>query len=151
MLQKKALKMSILELKLAERRNGIRYLDFVVDGQSLYELIGSCFDTVSCLALWSSAEERMKVLKRLLLREEADFLNNRIALYVCGECGGLDCGAVSLVIEEQEQTMVWREFGYENGWEEGVEFFEEIGPFMFSKQQYQETLEQARVTLQDTN
>jgi hypothetical protein len=140
--------MSRLELKLAERRNGRKYLDFVVDGESLFERIGHQFDTVSCLTLWPVVEETHKSLNRLLLVEEADFPGDRRALYVCGECGGLDCGAVSIVIEEDKDTVTWREFGYENSWDDNVEKFEEIGPFVFQKEQYTKTLKVSIATLQ---
>ena len=140
--------MSSLELELAERRNGRRYLDFVVDGQSLFDLIGYRFDTVSCLALWPNMAETHKALARLLLSEPADFPNNRRSLYVCGECGGLDCGAVSILIDEQQDAISWHSFGYENDWEDKLEIFEGLGPFAFSKSQYTETLEQAIAMLQ---
>lgn len=144
--------MSKLELKLAERgggggKTGRKFLDFVVDSQSLYDLVGHQFDKVSCLAQWPNAEEIQKALNRLLLREPADFPNNRRALYVCGECGGLDCGAVSIVIEEHENTITWRDFGYENSWEDNLEKFEDIGPFVFNKGEYIVALQEAVDTL----
>lgn len=137
--------MNTLKLKLAERKSGsrVKFLDFVVDGQSLYELLGRQFDTVSCLASWPNTEEFRKAMNRLLLREEADFLNNRRSLYICGECGGLDCGAVSLVIEEKENVIVWRSFGYENTYEDALHEVEGVTSFTFDKAQYTQTIEKS--------
>ncbi len=144
--------MSELELQPKERKGGggktgRAFLDFVVDGQSLYELVGYQFDAVSCLAQWSNMEETHKALNRLLLTEQADFPNNRRSLYVCGECGGFDCGAVSIIIEEQQEAITWHSFGHERSWEENLEEFEDIGPFVFNKAQYVVALEAAVKTL----
>jgi hypothetical protein len=139
--------MSRLELKAMERRGsgaiGRKFLDFVVEGQSLYELLGQQFDTVSCLAQWPNSNAAQTAVNRLLLREEADFPNNRRSLYVCGECGGLDCGAISVIIEAEQDKVTWHSFGYERDWDEQIEEFSSIGPFIFNKAQYTTTLEQA--------
>jgi hypothetical protein len=146
--------MSRLELKRAERQGGRGkiariFLDFVVDGRSLYDLVGHQFDTVSCLAQWPDMEETQKALNRLLLLEPADFPDNRRSLYVCGECGGLDCGAVSIIIEEEQDTITWHTFGYERDWEDNLEELKDIGPFVFGKAQYTQTLKRALNTLPD--
>ncbi|HEX8465642.1 MAG TPA: hypothetical protein VF627_13575 [Abditibacterium sp.] len=143
--------LSTLELKIAERRNGRKFLDFVVNKESVFDLVGYQFDTVSCIASWPNMEETFKSVDRLLLREPADFRNNRCSLYVCGECGGLDCGAVSLIIEEHEDTILWREFGHERDWENDLEKFEEIGPFVFNKEQYVKKLESSIQLLQNSD
>src|SRR5688572_20373327 len=110
--------MSRLALSLAERPDGDgktvrKFLDFIVDGQSLHALVGNKLDSVSCLAQWPRMAETQKALDRLLLLEPADFPNNRRSLYVCGECGDLGCGAVSITIVEQDDTFTWHSFGYE--------------------------------------
>ncbi len=144
--------MNTLELKPAARRGGRggKFLDFVIDGQSLYELVGRQFDTVSCLAVWPNVDEVKHDVARLVLREEADFPNNRRSLYVCGECGGLDCGAVSLIIEEKEepQTIVWRDFGYQNNYDDALYEVSGVTWFEFNKEQYVKAIEESLRTLQ---
>ena len=119
------------------------FLDFVVDGQSLSELLG---DHISCLG-WLDAEQNAEAVGRLLLKESPDLPNNRNTLYICPECGDIGCGAVSLVVEWVGDNVVWRDFGYENNYEEIVhtEGFEEVGPFTFDRAEYEEAIRQALV------
>lgn len=38
----------------------------------------------------------------------------RASLYICAECGDMGCGGVTAVIERAADTVVWRDFGYQN-------------------------------------
>jgi hypothetical protein len=128
------------------------YVDFVVDGQSLCEqAIRAGYDLVSVLAREWVPEEREKSLRRLMLVDPADFPHNRRSLFVCGECGDLGCGAVSIVIDFSEDMVTWREFGYENNYDEQVHFdkLKDVGPFKFSLQEYKDTLARAMALLRD--
>ena len=118
------------------------YLDIIVDGQPLSEILGG--DMVSCLG-WFVPEENAKAARRLLLEEAADLPNNRRTLYVCPECGDIGCGAVSLVVERVEDKIIWRDFGYENNYEEVVrtEGYENVGPFVFDRAEYEEAIKKA--------
>ena len=124
--------------------NSRKFLDFLVDSQSLYQAIGWRFDLVSSLADWPNKAEFQKSIDRLLLVEPADFPNNRRSLLVCGECGGLDCGAISIVIEEQQNSFSWHSFGHERSWDDDIEMLESPGPFVFDKAQYVQALQDAR-------
>ena len=116
-------------------------LDFIVDGRPLSELAG---DQVSCLG-WFVPEENAQAARRLLLEEPADLPNNRRTLYVCPECGDIGCGAVSLVVERAGDKIIWRDFGYENGYEGVIhaEDFEGVGPFTFDCAAYKRVVMQA--------
>ena len=117
------------------------FLDFVIDGQPLSELVG---DQISCLG-WFVPEENARAVRRLLLKEPADLPNNRRTLYVCPECGDLGCGAVTLVVERAGDKIIWRDFGYENGYE-GIIYaddFAGVGPFTFERVGYMEAMRQA--------
>jgi len=130
--------MSELKLELIEGEDRT-WLDFIVDGESLYDVISpgsSPESALSCLTLLYDDEELQKALDSLLLRGPADFPDNRRALYVCSMCGDLACGANTVVIEEGENTIIWRDFGWENTYEDDVGISEEIGPFVFDKAQY---------------
>ncbi len=131
--------MSSIELRWADRKIGSaqtprRFLDFVIDGESLYEKIG---DLISPLG-WGSAEETRNAVDRFLQRAAADFPNDRTSIYVCPECGDLGCGAVSAVIEKEGDDIIWRDFGYENNYDPFVnlEDFSELGPFTFNANEY---------------
>ena len=117
------------------------FLDFVVDGRPLSELVG---DYVSCLG-WLVPEENAKAVRRLLLRELPDLPNNRNTLYICPECADIGCGALSLVVERVGDNFIWRDFGYENNYEGIVhtEGFTEVGPFTFDRAGYSAAIRQA--------
>jgi hypothetical protein len=134
-----------LEWKRREGGNGRTqrdYLDIVVNGKPLSEMVGG--DMASCLG-WFVPEENAKAVRRLLLEEAADLPNKRHTLYVCPECGDIGCGAVSLVVEQVEDKIIWRDFGYENNYEEVVhtEGYEDVGPFVFSRAEYEQAIKKA--------
>jgi hypothetical protein len=143
--------MSTIELKWTDRVIGTaqtprRFLDFVVDGNSLYPMFGDLITPFG----WVTKDSERKAINRFLLREEADFPNNRRSIYVCAECGDLDCGAVSAVIEEEGNQIIWRDFGYENTYEDDVDLdnYRDIGPFAFYRDDYWHTIQSS---LQFTN
>jgi hypothetical protein len=139
---------SILELRSLVRE-GVQYpdgpfkserhfFDFVVDGQSLWEALGKRRDMVSVLCVEYAKGATANVISRLLLSEKADFPNDRRSLFVCSECGGLDCGAITAVIERQGETFTWRAFGYENNYEDklSLDTYNTVGPFAFDATEY---------------
>lgn len=139
-------KVSELRLEWRRREGGggrtqRDFLDLIVDGRPLSELVG---DQVSCLG-WFAPEENARAARRLLLEEPADLPNNRRTLYVCPECGDIGCGAVSLVIERAGDKIIWRDFGYENDYEGLIhaEDFEGVGPFIFDRAAYKQAIRQA--------
>ena len=139
-------KVSELRLEWRRREGGggrtqRDFLDFIVDGRPLSESVG---DQVSCLG-WLVPEENARAARRLLLEEPADLPNNRRTLYVCGECGDIGCGVVSVVVERDGDKVVWRDFGYENDYEGVVHTrdFEGVGPFTFDRAAYGRAIRQA--------
>jgi hypothetical protein len=123
-----------------------RYVDFIVDGISLNQAMKSAgYDLVSVFTEEWKNSFREEAKQRLLLQRDSDFPNGRRALYVCGECGDLGCGAVSIIVEFQNESVIWRNFGYENTWEEivRVEKLRDIGPFRFPLASYRKAIEAA--------
>jgi hypothetical protein len=138
--------MSTIELKWADRTLGgsqtpRRFLDFVIDGESLYEKLG---DVISPLG-WLNAEETRKIVNRFLRKESPDFPNDRTSIYVCPECGDLECGAVSAVIERVGDDIIWRDFGYQNTYDDTIRFedYEDVGPFTFNATEYHNEMTKA--------
>jgi hypothetical protein len=121
------------------------FLDFIVNGQSLWEALGKSHDMVSILCTEFAADGTKKGVKRLLLREKADLPNERRSLFICAECGDLGCGAITLEVHNENGKISWSNFGYENTCEDRVQFDEyaEIGPFTFDSTEYERTLQQA--------
>jgi hypothetical protein len=94
---------SHLELR-ALKRAGVQYpngtfkserhfLDFVIDGQSLWEALRKP-DMVSVLCVEYAEDETANAISRLLLSQKADLPDGRRSFFVCSECGDLGCGAI---------------------------------------------------------
>lgn len=112
--------MSSFELRWQDRRVGanqtpVRFLDFVVDGRSLYERHGA--DFVAPLG-WLAPDEDRRAADRLLRKAPPD-VDDRVALYVCPECGDLDCGVISARIERDGDAIVWRDLAFSSAGEDG--------------------------------
>ncbi|MDQ3754796.1 MAG: hypothetical protein M3371_08700 [Acidobacteriota bacterium] len=141
---------SELKLEWAKREGGFAqsrrdFLDFAIDGQSLSTMLNvEESDLISCLG-WFVADENTKAVRQLLLQEPADLPNNRRTLYVCPEGGDIGCGAVSLIIEQVGDKIIWRDFGYENNYEDVVhtESYEDVGPFIFDRAEYEVAIAKA--------
>jgi len=121
------------------------FLDFVVDGKSLWEALGERHDMVSILCSEYSSDETAKAVGRLLLNGNADLSNDRHSLFVCSECGDLGCGAITAVVERQGEKITWKAFGYENTYEDKIflDTYSTVGPFTFDATTYEHTLAQA--------
>jgi hypothetical protein len=92
------------------RRVERAFLDYVIDGRSLWadRRVGE-FRQVPLLGWLPSAADD-EAAARLLLDAPPD-LGDRTAIFVCGSCGDLDCGATSVVIERDGDEIVWRDPG----------------------------------------
>jgi hypothetical protein len=121
------------------------FLDFVVNGNSLWERVGKRDDMVTVLCREFASEETRKATRRLLLVEEADFPDDRRSLFICSECGDLGCGAISIAVEKKGDRIMWKNFGYENTYENDVKLsdYADVGPFAFDAAAYQALLSQA--------
>ncbi len=116
------------------------FLDFVVDGRSLFdELTARGYDFVSCLAEWPRGVDGA-ARARLMLQSPGDLPSGRVALYVCPECGDLGCGSLSVCIQRTGDLVVWRGFGYENNYDPNVIPMDGIGPFEFAFRDYSSLL-----------
>jgi hypothetical protein len=140
---------STLDVVWTTRSGGIgcterRFLDFVVDGVAL----SSRFDVdfISPFG-WFDAVEQEATINRLIGKSLPDMPNSRTTLYVCPECGDLGCGAVTLLIEREAGVVIWKDFGFENDYEDVVhtDGFEDIGSFTFDAIQYHELFERIRL------
>lgn len=127
------------------------FVTFVVDGDNLGELLGPmiglnnlALDLVPVLVFnWSSGFPGHD-FDRLKGELEAALPGGRIPLYVCAECGDLGCGSVTVEIEQSPSSVIWRNFGYQNGYEpfEQSDTFPDLGPFTFDRAEYDAVLQQ---------
>jgi hypothetical protein len=99
------------------------FLDFVIDGRSIREMVdgGTGHVTELCRPWLHAVPESVD---RLLGRLGTDgLLENRVALLVCGVCGDLGCGAVTAQLNLSQDQVSWSNFQWEGGvddWEGGV-------------------------------
>jgi hypothetical protein len=101
-----------VRLELAWRRRPPRdgvpardYLDFVVDGRSLEELLRPG-DNIGVLGWGDHAAERASI-ELLMGRRTPPFASGRVPLFVCAACGELDCGAVAVRVERTYAGTKW--------------------------------------------
>lgn len=127
------------------------FLDFVVNGQSLWEKIGKQRDLVSVICYEYAREETIKAANRLLLTEKPVIPANRRSLFICSECGDFGCGAVTAMVVREGHSIVWKDFGFENDYEDNIltDDYKQIGPYAFDFAHYETALRQAIDSLKD--
>jgi hypothetical protein len=126
----------------------VDYLDFVVDGKSLRDMLEPG-DLVGCLG-WLRPEAEEGFIGSLLLKQPSDLGSGRVMLYICPECGDISCGAITARVEKTGEHFVWRDFGYENDYDESLPDLAEykrIGPFRFNKTEYWQVLNRRLITV----
>jgi hypothetical protein len=119
------------------------FTDFIVDGRPLLHRL-SDLDAVSPLASDVPPAVFTDHLRRLLLEAEAPLSDGRYVIYGCPECEGLECGAVTAVIERDGDDVVWRDFAWQTEGTADLELngYHGIGPFRFRGEEYRAALEQ---------
>lgn len=119
------------------------FLDFVVDGHSLWHALGKRHDMVSILCPEFDQQETSKSVRQLLLRDETDPSAARIAIFVCAECADMGCGAITALVEKTADSITWRAFGYENDYEDiRLDGYDAFGPYTFDATAYEHALTQ---------
>ncbi|MFP3992733.1 oxidoreductase [Streptomyces sp. E11-3] len=120
------------------------FLDFIVDGRPLLFQL-SDLDAVSPLASDVPPAIFTAHVRRLLLEADAPLTDGRYVIYGCPECEGLECGAVTAVIERSgdgQDDYVWRDFAWQTEERADLERngYHGIGPFRFRGEQYRSEL-----------
>jgi hypothetical protein len=90
------------------RKTARDFLDFVVGGQSLYDtlVLAKGYDLISGLWLGPQFSKPSKeAASRLLLLRPADFPGERRSLFICPECGDIGCGAISVLIHRDADSI----------------------------------------------
>jgi hypothetical protein len=79
---------AVVKLSGGAYKSERHFLNFVVNGDSLWERVGQRHDMVTVLHREFATEERCKAVHRLLLTED-DFPDDRRSVFICSECGDL--------------------------------------------------------------
>ena len=117
------------------------FVDFIVDGRPLLFQL-SDLDAVSPLASDVPPAIFTAQVRSLLLEADAPLDGGRYVIYGCPECEGLDCGAVTAVIERTGDDYVWRDFAWQTDERPDLELngYHGIGPFRFHGAEYRSAL-----------
>ena len=112
--------------------------DFVVDGQSLFQILAGSGDVMGCFVSGEKVfNERIR--DQLLLKLASDVPSGRVLLYVCPECTDIGCGAFGCVEKKERELYIWESFAYENGYE-SPRIVGSFGPFRFLPEQYESAI-----------
>lgn len=90
-----------------------RFLDFVVDGVSLYNAISKHHDYISFLGWSGMSDLEDDDIRRLLGEAEPNASEGHSTIYICPECGDIGCGAITVRAEKVGNEVVWADFAYE--------------------------------------
>ncbi|MET7384111.1 oxidoreductase [Streptomyces sp. NPDC005529] len=117
------------------------FVDFVVDGRPLLFQL-SDLDAVSPLASDVPPAIFGAQVRGLLLEADAPLEDGRHIIYGCPECEGIECGAVTALIEREDDDYVWRDFAWQTGERPDLELngYHGIGPFRFRGTEYRAAL-----------
>lgn len=120
-------------------------VDFTANGASLLTTIvkvdGGHADFMGCLVR-GFPEQNAQAAGRLTCAESPDTESGRVLLYVCPECGDIGCGAYSAFVERAGDTYVWRDFAYENDYEDPRPI-PDVGPYVFERSLYEAEIARA--------
>ncbi|MFJ3223398.1 oxidoreductase [Streptomyces sp. NPDC086783] len=117
------------------------FVDFIVDGRPLMFRLTD-LDAVSPLASDVPPALFGAQVRGLLLEGEAPLDDGRHIIYGCPECRGIECGAVTAVIERAGDDYVWRDFAWQTDGHPDLERngYHGIGPFRFHGAEYRDAL-----------
>jgi len=139
---------STLDVVWTTRAGGLgrterRFLDFVIDGVLLSSRLN--VDSITPFG-WVDAGEHEASIDRLLRKSPPNMAHGRTTLYICPECADLGCGAVTLSVQREAGVIIWKDFGFQNNYDDAVhtDGFENVGPFTFDARQYHELFERVR-------
>jgi hypothetical protein len=96
---------------------------------------------------WSSApaDVNARITEQLLAREPSPLESGRVPVLVCEECGDVGCGAFTVRILRDGETVRWTDWAYENGREPAgpVEWPTRPGDFLFELDSYEQVIRDA--------
>jgi hypothetical protein len=120
-------------------------VDYFIEGNSLLKTLtdvtGGHGDLMGSIVR-GYPKQNAEAARRLLVIDAPDTESGRVLLYICPECGDVGCGAYTVRVEKHSDKYVWKDFAYENGYEEARPL-ESIGPFSFDGENYEQVIQSA--------
>ena len=84
-----------------------------------------------------------ELVRQLLGRDKSEFPSGRVPLFICEECGDLDCGAVTVRVDIGPESVVWSDFVIEAPWDPNRTqdiHYARTGPIAFRRDDYESVL-----------
>ena len=88
-----------------------QFLDYYISGISLQKYLGIDSKNIVTPFGWfviKNAEQR--ILKEFRLQTKTQLPENRIELYIYGQCGDIRCGSITAQIFDKGDKIVWTNF-----------------------------------------
>lgn len=128
---------------LGDGQHRRRFLDFAFDSLPVYRtVLAAGVDNITPIWL-DGGEQCHRAIRRLLGEERPDASGGRVSVYVCAECADLGCGAITVVMERDEGRVSWRDWGYQNNYEDGLATIDGLRDVTFDATQYNSVLLEA--------
>lgn len=118
----------LLKIRKFKEHSEISFVDFVIDGESLYKLIASNNQNAPSLSTILKDDftksAKIEYIKRLLGEEPADLESGRVAILVCPFDGDLMCDAVGCRIKFNDDTVIWNDFAWDGNMQDEGELLD---------------------------
>jgi hypothetical protein len=134
--------MNTLSLNKARRKIKVNqtpreYFDFFVSGNSLRRILNiETADYVTLFGWGTNQEYDRHILNVFRLKEKSQLDSGRAMIYVCPECGEIDCGAITANIKDFGDRIIWDDFGYETGYGGLTETYDQLKAIEFERTSY---------------
>jgi hypothetical protein len=139
--------------KFLSQKDGISsgdrpYIDFLIDGTPLSEVLGGVNSNIGKFGWGNSKEAPLR--NNYELNEINDLIdfnkprhnNGLYSVYVCAECGDEGCLAVMFKMKTKDDLVIWSDFVWSNG-EDDIDDSHvkyELQPIVFGKEDYIKSL-----------
>ncbi len=101
-----------------------QFLDYNIAGISLQKYLGiDNKNIVTPFGWFLTKDEEKRVLKEFRLQSKTQLPQNRIELYICGQCGDIGCGSITAQIFDKGDRIVWTNFANQSNEDEIGESF----------------------------
>ena len=129
-------------------KHKVHYLDYVISGKFLGDSLNiKKLDKVSPFGDTVHKNYQIQLLDALTLNKKSELKSGRTVLYVCPECGDIECGAVTISIEENADNIIWKEFGLESNLDGIMEEFQQLELIEFEKKSYLKAFQELKENL----
>lgn len=123
------------------------YIDFIINGISLSELLGGVGDNIGKFGWKTNKDFELSEFNDFKIAKRSRLDNGLFSAYVCAECGDEGCGAVMFQIEETKETVKWKNFVWSDGYPETDDEPDDkinLEPLIFDKNEYEISLSELK-------